>query len=301
VIDPDDLLFQTIAPEKMTFASFVNEWREKYAIKHLAEKTLYSYEINLKNRVIPALGHLRIDQITTFHIVNFIDSLTKKGARQGFRKGDLSTGTIEMHHRVIKNVFTRAVELKIIKQNPVSDVKKPKVKHKEIMPYNEDEVQDLLQALQNQPIHWRVMVILALSTGLRRGELLGLEWKHINWDTGVIDVVQSVSMSPAGIAHVKVPKTKNSKRKVALNVSMLEEMRKYFLFKSEERANVGDRWQGGEYSFMFCHPEGQAFHQERPYLWFRNFLQKNKLRYIHSIHYVTLVLPYLLTKAFTLK
>src|SRR5690242_1091465 len=64
-----------IAPEKMTLSAFVVEWKEKYAIKHLAEKTLYSYQINLKNRILPALGHLRIDQITTFHIVNFMDSL----------------------------------------------------------------------------------------------------------------------------------------------------------------------------------------------------------------------------------
>jgi integrase len=205
-----------IAPEKMTFNTFVNEWETKYAIKHLAEKTLYTYRSYLKNRILPTFSHLKLDQIKTMHIVSFLDSLTKAGARQGYRKGNLAAGTIEINHRVLKNIFSRAVEWKLLKHNPVSGVKKPIVRHNEIIPYDENEVQQLLIALQNELIHWRVMVTLALTTGLRRGELLGLEWHHIDWETGILNVIQSVSLSPAGIAHVKEPKTKSSKRKVAL-------------------------------------------------------------------------------------
>jgi integrase len=119
-----------------------------------------------------------------------------------------------------------------------------------------------------------------------------LEWNHINWETGVLDVVQSVSMSPEGIAHVKEPKTRNSKRKVALPITMLEELKEYYLYKLEERDKIGDRWQGGKYSFMFCHSDGRAFHQERPYLWFRAFIKKNNLRYIrfHDLRHTSATL-----------
>jgi len=278
-----------IAPEKMTFEAFVQEWEIKYAQKHLAEKTLYTYKSNLKNRILPTFGHLKLDQIKTIHIVSFLDSLTKDGARQGYRKGNLSTGTIEINHRVLKNIFSRAYEWKLIKQNPVAGVKKPVVRHKEVIPYDVNEIGQLLLALQNEPIHWRVMIKLALTTGLRRGELLGLEWHHIDWETGVLSVTQSVSMSPAGIAHVKEPKTKASKRKVALSPSMLEELKDYYSHKLDERDKIGDRWQGGAYNFMFSHPDGKAFHQERPYLWFRAFLKKNKLRYIkfHTLRHTS--------------
>ncbi|MGO4344536.1 tyrosine-type recombinase/integrase [Paenibacillus sp. MCAF9] len=281
-----------ITPEKMTFIAFVKEWEVKYALKHLAERTLYTYKSNLKNKIVPIFGHLRIDQIKTLHIVSFIDSLAIDGARQGFRKGNLSSGTIEINHRILKNIFTRAVEWRVIKHSPVDGVKKPLVKHKVIIPYDEIEVKKLLHVLQKEPIHWRVMVTLALTTGLRRGKLLGLEWKHIDWNTGVIDVVQSVSMSPAGIAHVKEPKTKNSKRKVSIPASMLEDMREYYIYKIKERDKIGDRWQGGNYFFMFCHPDGKAFHQERSYLWFRNFIKNNKLRYIrfHDLRHTSATL-----------
>jgi integrase len=62
--------------------------------------------------------------------------------------------------------------------------------------------------------------------------------------------------------------------------------------KLDERDKIGDRWQGGQYSFVFCHPDGKAFHQERPYLWFRSFLKKNKLRYVsfHTLRHTSATL-----------
>lgn len=120
----------------------------------------------------------------------------------------------------------------------------------------------------------------------------GLEWKHIDWKTGVIEVLQSVSTTVAGSAHVKEPKTKNSKRKVALPASVLEEMREYYTYRAKERDKIGDAWQGEEYFFMFCHADGKAFHHERPYLWFRKFIQKNGLRYIrfHDLRHTSATL-----------
>ncbi|WJH36823.1 N-terminal phage integrase SAM-like domain-containing protein [Paenibacillus sp. CC-CFT747] len=60
-----------IAPEKMTFEAFVKEWESKYAARHLAEKTFYTYRSNLKNRILPMFGHKRLDQIKPIHILSF--------------------------------------------------------------------------------------------------------------------------------------------------------------------------------------------------------------------------------------
>lgn len=277
-----------IAPGKLTFAAFVEEWREKYAVKHLSRKTLHVYNTCLKNSIIPVLGHLRLDQIKPLHIVDLLESLQRHDGKEG----SLSSGTIQYHHRVVKNILSRAVEWKVIKSNPAAQVQKPKVSYKEVLPYDEKEVQELLLALQREPIHWRMMITLALTTGLRRGELLGLEWKHIDWKTGVIDVSQSLSLSLKGEVIVKEPKTKNSKRKVAMPASVLEEMREYYLYRVKERDKIGDAWQGGEYFFVFAHPNGKAFHHERPYLWFRNFIKKNNFRYIrfHDLRHTSATL-----------
>jgi len=281
-----------IAPDKMSFQAFVLEWENKYANSHLALKTIMSYKSNLKNRILPYFGHMRMDQIKPLHIVSFLDSISKDGSRLGHRQGKLSSSMLEINHRILKNIFKRATEWKVIKQSPVASIKKPIVKYEEVLPYSEQEVQGLLEALEHEPYHWRVMIKLAITTGLRRGELLGLEWHHINWETGVLEVVQSVSLTFNGIADVKEPKTKSSKRKVSLPSAMLIELHKYYKFKSDERVEIGDLWRGSVHDFMFCHPDGVAYHQERPYAWFRAFLKRHNLRYIkfHTLRHTSATL-----------
>ncbi|MGG3455163.1 tyrosine-type recombinase/integrase [Paenibacillus rhizolycopersici] len=269
-----------IAPEKMTFGAFVEEWHSKYAVKHLAFKTLYTYRSNLKNRILPAFQHMSIKDIKPLHIVDFLDKLEKENSRGDKKSGGLSSGTIEIDHRILKNIFKRAVEWRIINRNPVSDVKKPKVTSKEIIPYDEVEVNQMLKALQREPFHWRMLITLALTTGLRRSEILGLEWKHVDLSTGVIEVRQTMVHALKGEVIVKQPKTKKSVRKVALPSSVLEELREYHTYRIQERHDIGNAWRGGSWLFLFSHPDGQPFHHEAPYQWFRNFILKNKLRYI---------------------
>ncbi|GAA4867957.1 hypothetical protein GCM10023310_54530 [Paenibacillus vulneris] len=96
-------------------------------------------------------------------------------------------------------------------------------------------------ALKKEPFHWQVMIKLAIHTGLRRGELLALEWKHVEWEKEQINVLQSVSSTTAGVARVKEPKTKKSKRKVGLSEAMLELLREYQRLK----AKSGKLWRIG--------------------------------------------------------
>lgn len=269
-----------ISPQKMTFGAFVEEWHSKYAIKHLGHKTLYTCDTYLKNRILPHFQDLRLEDVKPLHILNFLGTLEKEGSRGDKKSGGLASGTIQIHHRILKNIFSRAVEWRVIKRNPVGDVQKPKVISKEITPYDETEVGEMLHALQNEPYHWKVMITLALTTGLRRSELLGLEWKHIDWDSGVLDVSQTMIHALKGHIIVKQPKTRNSIRKVALPKSMLEEMKEYYSYRTQERNAIGNDWYGGEWFFMFSHPNGQPFHHERPYQWFRHFIKKNGFRYI---------------------
>ncbi|MNC26213.1 Transposase [compost metagenome] len=286
-----------IAPQRMTIADFVEEWRTKYAAKQLEHKTLTAYESHLKTRILPTFGHMKLEDVKPLHIVDFLESLSQDGGRGDKKSGGLASGTVQINHRVLKNIFSRAVEWKIIKSNPVTAVQKPKVTNKEIIPYDEQEVQQLLQAIEKEPFHWRMLITLALTTGMRRGELLGLEWKHVDWRTGTIDVSQTLVQALKGEIIVKEPKTKKSRRKVTLPASVLEELRDYYAYRVKERDKLGDAWngrdqEGREWHFMFCHPDGSPFHHERPYLWFRQFIKKNNMRYIrfHDLRHTSATL-----------
>ncbi|MCM3079576.1 site-specific integrase [Brevibacillus invocatus] len=283
---------QYIAPEKMTFTAFVGEWREKYAKSELSAKTLENYLIQINNRLIPEFGHLRLDQIKPLHIVTFLRNLQQDGGRKDGKEGKLSSGMIEYVHRVLKNVFNRAVDWKVIKTSPMEGLKKPKVEQAEMSVYDEEEVQRLFLALEKEKIMWRVMITLALTTGLRRGELLGLEWKHIDLETGTIDVKQSLSFVKEIGYQIKEPKTKNSVRKVAMPPSVIHEVKALKMQSAKERMHSGNLWEGGEHFFVFSSWNGKPLYPSSVKTWWSRFIKRNALRYIrfHDLRHTSATL-----------
>ncbi|GGH10069.1 hypothetical protein [Paenibacillus segetis] len=92
-----------------------------------------------------------------------------------------------------------------------------------------------------------------------------LNGSNLNFDTGVLDVSQSMIHALKGEIIVKQPKTKKSTRNVALPSSMLKELTEYYEYRIQERNDIGDEWCGFNCFFMFSHPRGQPFRHDRPY------------------------------------
>ncbi|OAB43275.1 integrase [Paenibacillus glacialis] len=280
-----------IAPEKMTFNNFVIEWREKYGKKHLEKKTLETYAHLLKNHICPIFGNKHLDQIKPMHIVSFMMDLELLDARKDGKLGGLSSTSIRFIHRVIKDILDRAVEWRIIKNNPVTAIKRPKIDPPSVEVYNENEVTKLLYALQDEPDHWRMLITLALTTGLRRGELLALEWKHINLEKHMLEVVQSLSYVD-GKNIIKVPKTKNSFRQVSIPDSLIPELKNYQDQAKMSKENAGDLWEETERFFVFTSWNGKPYYHTVPGTWFRRFLKRNNLKKIrfHDLRHTSATL-----------
>lgn len=281
-----------IAPEKMTFADFVEEWKEKYAKKHLGPKTYETYVLHLRNRIIPAMGHLRLDQIKPIHIINFLENLEEEGLRQDGKQGKLSQGTIEYYHKILRNVFKRAEEWKLIKESPAASVKKPKTAYKEAQVYDQKQVEALFEALEKEPLTWKVMITLAVTCGLRRGELLGLEWEHIDLEAGTIHIKQNLTYVSGQGFVIKEPKTKNSIRKVTVPQHVIKMLRKLKLQKMEERMKADDLWEGGERFFVFSSWNGKPINPSSVKTWWKRFTDRHNLPYIrfHDLRHTSATL-----------
>lgn len=278
-----------IAPEKTTLQEFVKDWEKKYASKELSEQTLENYLGHLKNHILPALGHLRLDQVKPIHVVNFLDQLQRKDGKEK----SLSIGTIQYIYRVLRNIFERATEWKIISHNPVADVKKPKDNSdKEVNVYDEKEVEQLFKAVDNEPFHWRIFTSLALAAGLRRGELLGLEWSHIDLEKGTIRIKQVIGRGKNGRPVIKGPKTKTSKRTVSLPPSLIEELKRYHLHWKKEKMKMRDQWVEKEHEWLFCNEDGTHFYPTTPTTWWRRFTKRAEVRYIrlHDLRHTSATL-----------
>lgn len=278
-----------IAPEKMTLESFVSEWEKKYAIKELSETTVNSYLSHIRNHILPALGHWRIDKIKPVHIINMLDGM--KRVDQSIDE-PISTRTKQDVYLTIRNVFERAVEWQIIKENPVKNVKKPRLTiDKEVTVFDEDEVEALFKAAEDEPFHWRVFLTLALAAGLRRSENLGLEWSKVDLEKGTVQINQVIVKGRSGSA-IKGPKSKRSKRVVSLPSSVVEELKQYQLHWKKEKFRMGELWVEREREWVFCNEDGTHFYPTTPTTWWRRFTKRTGIRFIrlHDLRHTSATL-----------
>lgn len=280
-----------IAPEKKTFGSFVEDWREKYAVKHLEPSTLEKYAYQLRNHILPKLSHKKLSDIKTLHIVDLLEAVQNDGGRLDGRAGGLSSTSARFIHRILKDIFARAVEWRVISSNPADSAKRPKVAKRESNVLNEEDAARVFAALEDEPYMWRMMITLALTAGLRRGELLALEWKHIDFNNGTLEVRQSLSYAN-GKTIIKEPKTKTSVRRGFLPASVAEDLKSYAVHCRKERLALGDAWEGGDHFFLFTATNGKPLFHTVPGTWLRRFIKRRGLPQIrfHDLRHTSATL-----------
>ncbi|MEK5416291.1 site-specific integrase [Paenibacillus sp. FSL L8-0708] len=269
-------------PEKMTFREFTGLWSDKFVDKNLAETSAFNYKYHSTTKLTPILGDIQMDKIKTLDIVTLLDELSKK-------TGEAS---VVYCFRVLRSIFSKAVSWKVIKVNPMDGIDKPKETPKEMSFYNEQEVAELLKSLQKETIKFKIFVTLALTTGMRRGELLGLEWRHINLEKGSILVHQTIPMFKDGMPVIKGPK-RGTGRTITLPSSVVKELVDYQKHMMRVRTELKVPWEGGEYSFLFAHDNGRPKFPKNWGDYWREFHARNpQLRYIrfHDLRHTSATL-----------
>lgn len=253
---------------RVSFKQFTDEWLRKH-VDTLEAKTQENYKLQLKNRILPYFGRMWLDDVSTRRVNDFLVHLRSPEARMD-GKGPLKSATIVFNFRVLKSIFRLALEEGYIETNPMDGVRKPKEDDiKEMEVYDEHEIKELFAALEDEPPHIRLLVLLAVTTGMRRGEMTGLEWSRVNLEEGYLRVEQSIPKTIESKPVIKGPKNKVSVRRITLPEAMVEELREY---KAE---NVRP-WEGHE--FVFSHPDGKPLHPKRLTAWWIAFHQRHGLK-----------------------
>lgn len=268
-----------IAPEKMKFGAFVEEWKKKYALKNLKPKTVHNYMKCINVRILPAFSNKRLDQIKPIHVVNFLNEMSE-GERLDGKEGQVSPNTVRLTYLVLRNIFERAVEWRIIKYNPAESADPPKKERTKHNVYDEIDLANMFEALNEEPYQWKVMILLAIATGMRLGELIGLEWKHVDLVHGTINVQQNISLFENNNPIITTPKTEKSERIISLPDSTVTMLSEYKAFCREEEYDLGELWKGIKgHDFVFTN-EGYPYRPDSARVWFYLFLKRHKLKYI---------------------
>ena len=192
------------------FQDFAEQWFEEYAKLNL-RNTSYERMKQLTVRVYPAIGHLRLDKVTSRHIQQFINDLALNGKSLKNEK-PLSRKTAVHHLSFISDVFSYAVRMDLVSDNPCRKVTIPKGEVKEKPIYSQEEIAQLLTAINGEDIKYRAFFYLIAYSGFRRSEMLGLEWKDIDFENNIISIKRTSNYTSERGIYTDTTKAKRSKR-----------------------------------------------------------------------------------------
>ncbi|WP_371366220.1 Tyrosine recombinase XerC [Sporomusa rhizae] len=276
-----------IKPGGMTFKEFAERhWTPKYAKRELAESTQETYERNFKTHIYPFFGHKKLEEIKTMHVVDFVTHLGTPDARKDGKVGDddqplcLSTGTQRQIYIQLHRVFSIAVEWKTLKENPCDGVTWPDKANPNIVVYEEDEIEAILDALNQVSDTWRLLILGTYLGGFRRGEMVAIELSDLNFEDNLLTIDENIPMKLKGKHLIKAPKTKASDRTVPMPDWYMEELALYVHEWEKNKLAVGDKWQGGDRKFLFHAGYGKAFHPGSVTNWWTKFLKNNEFRHV---------------------
>ena len=220
--------------------------------EEITPKSHERYAEIVENFLIPALGNLPLVKLTPSHIQEAYNVWANGGRRDG-KAGGLSARTRRHIHRILRSALARAVEQQVLARNPADAFKKrlPKVERRKMMTLTAEQGARLLEAIKPKRVYWPVLI--ALATGMRRGEILALRWKNIDLDRGVARVVESLEQTKTAL-RFKAPKTEKG-RAITLPSFVVDELRRLKREQATELLALGVR-QSGE-TLAFGRPDGK--------------------------------------------
>ena len=223
-----------VAPTVETVESYARHWLDNIAPAERSPLSVERYRSLITAHLIPGLGSIELQKLDGADIDKFYARLRKEGRRHG---GGLSSLSLLNVHRILSQVLSSAVKAKRLARSPVADVQtKPKAKRKPVEVLNETELAKLLAHLKGG---WLYMpTLIAAYTGMRRGEVLGLRWRDIDFAQGTLQVAQTVEVV-GGKVNVGTPKTDRSRRTITLPAALLPELTRHRKEQSAWRLKMG--------------------------------------------------------------
>lgn len=168
-------------PDRMRFAEFTSKYLEVKKPR-LSPVTYTFYEQVIREMLIPMFGTLRLRDIRTYHIQQFIQYLATERPRGDGNEGHIAPATIKRYTTVMRSIMTLAYKMEYIDEDVGISrrIEFPKADTPEVEAFNAEEASQILKADESEPINIKLLVETSLFTGLRPGEIVGLKWEDID-------------------------------------------------------------------------------------------------------------------------
>ena len=258
----------------------------------LAETTMVNYQRIIERFIIPALGHMKLKDIQPIHVQKFVNALSTGDYRQDGKSGKpYAPATVRRYYVVLQSIMHNAYRLQLIGKNPTDGdiITLPALGQQTTEIYNKQELAEMLEALDEENTMLRCLIYLAIATGCRRGELVALEWKDIDFDSGIVTVSKSAYQKKG--EGTKIKDTKNHKiRTVQIPEVCLSLLTQWKKEQFERRLQLGSAWNGADW--IFIQSDGSIIYATSPTLIFSDFLKKHDLPHkkFHALRHTSATL-----------
>lgn len=214
---------------KLSFAEYAERWLRSKE-KKVRPKTIQRYSDLMRLHIVPVIGNIPLLKLKPLHLEKVYEEASTRG---------LSAQSVLHLHRVLFTALKQAVAWQLIPRNIAEAVTPPRPERREVEPMTRREVVRVLETVVDTDLE--IPTVLALGTGMRLGEVLGLRWSDVNLSKKTARIMQSVQQTTDGLVFVP-PKTHRSRRSISLPTFVVHSLRKHRKEQSERRLVVGSAW-----------------------------------------------------------
>lgn len=238
----------------LTVSEYLDKWLETAARRRVTERTFTGYEWLLKNYVRPVLGQLRLSDVRPLDVQRLYTHMlapklkAKDTPQQGVTYGlGLSSRTVRYTHAVLSSAFKQAVKWRMLPHNPAELAELPRHERREMQSLSPEEAGRFLAAASAD--RWHVLFALAVATGMRPEEYLGLQWQDVELERGVVTIRRTLVWRKGGEWYFGEPKTARSRRNIPLPASVRTALIEHRRRQGAERLKAGPAYQNNDLVF----------------------------------------------------
>lgn len=250
--------------DRQTVGEFLDRWINESVKPSVRPNTYYSYEQNIRLYLKPWLGGIQLSKLTPQHVQSFMNAQ---------RKAERSPRLVNYQRTILRCALNDALKWGLVARNVAALVDPMRYIKPDIAPLSEDENNEFLKAIKGDRLE--TLFHVALSLGLREGEILGLRWEDLDFDKQLVRIRSSLQRIDKKLQLVE-PKTKKSKRTLPIPATLLSSLKGHRTRQLEEKLLAGGNWQENGLVFTSC--QGTPLYARNVVRSFHRLLAKAKLR-----------------------
>lgn len=269
-----------INKNKITLEELLDEWLK-------TSKSIWSPKTYVSNKhwvsnITKSIGHIHLADLNAKVLEEFYNELRNNT--------NYSDKTIQHHYTILSTALNKAVIWGYILNNPNTRIEKPKVRKKEISCYSPEEVEKLVEVLKNEPTKYQALIMLALDSGARRGEITGLTWEDIDFNKSAININKSTQYTKELGIFEKETKTSTSDRIIYISQTTMEILKRHKNEQLKMQVRLGNKWKNSKR--VFTSEFGDDMHPDVPSQILEKIINKYNLKRItfHGLRHTSISL-----------